>query len=48
MASTALNRASGVYSSSFATKSIASGAVRGRKTYKTSSQWLCFAGKADG
>lgn len=41
MASTALNRASGVYSSSFATKSIASGAVRGRKTYKIPSQWLC-------
>lgn len=34
IASTALNRAPGVYSRSFATKSIASGAVRGRKTYK--------------
>ena len=33
MASTALNHASGVYSSSFKTRSIASGDVRGRKTY---------------
>lgn len=33
IASTALNRAPGVYSNSFATKSIASEAVRGRKTY---------------
>lgn len=37
IASTALNRAPGVYSRSFATKSIASGAVRGRKTYKMAS-----------
>lgn len=32
MASTELNRAPGVYSSSFATRSIASEEVRGRKT----------------
>jgi hypothetical protein len=32
IASTALNRTSGVYSRSFETRSIASGAVRGRKT----------------
>ena len=37
IASTALNRAPGVYSSNFATKSIASGAVRGRKTYNVAS-----------
>ena len=44
MASTELSRASGVYSSSFATRSIASGAVRGRKTCgarRTLSKWLC-------
>ena len=35
IASTALNRAPGVYSSNFETRSIASGAVRGRKTWGT-------------